>query len=82
MNGSTPSLPNSSTIVPSHKLPLIAWPLICVMVLSGCVRSGVDARRPDCPLPQLPPPSLMVEPQTESKVRAELFEPPQSATPR
>lgn len=59
----------------------IVWWLSCALVLSGCANGG-KAVKPACPQLAPVPPSLMVEPQTETKVRAELFEPPLSATPR
>lgn len=62
---------------------LIVLSLISMLAMSACTGAG---RRAPPPLicPQLPPPpeSLMQEPQTEQKVRAELLQPPQPVTPR
>jgi len=66
-----------------HRLLLTASSLICALAISGCTSAGrTRSQPPSCP--QLPPPpsSLMQEPRTEQRVRAELFEPQPSATPR
>ena len=65
------------------RLHLIASSLICALAISACTSVGKRPSPPQsCPQPPLPPASLMVEPTTESKVRAELLAPPPSATPR
>lgn len=61
------------------KTTLIASLLTFALALSGCKTSGVAVRQ-ECPRPSPAPPSLMKKPTTEAKVRAELFERPQSAT--
>lgn len=55
--------------------------LACALATSACNSVG-PAVKPECPRPAPVAASLMLEPQTERKVRAELFEPPPSATPR
>ena len=56
-----------------HKSKLIALLLICALAISGCATDG----RPKVSPPKLQPvpASLMQPPQTEKRVRAELFEP-------
>lgn len=53
----------------------VLW-LICGLALSGCATSGKVV------CPTLPPidPALMQSPETERKVRRELFEPPAKLT--
>lgn len=51
------------------------------LAISGC-KSGGGYVQPTCPALAPPPASLMTEPTTEAKVRRELFELPQSATPK
>lgn len=63
----------------AHKLGLC---LICALTISGCASTGQAVSPPECPQPPSPPASLMTEPTTEQQVRAELFEPQQSAMPR
>ena len=62
---------------------LIALSLIFALATSACTGAGKRATPPPV-CPQLPPPpaSLMVEPTTETRVRAELFGQPQSAIPK
>lgn len=55
--------------------------LACALAASACGSVG-KAVKLECPRPAPVAASLMQEPQTERKVRAELFEPPPSATPR
>lgn len=56
--------------------------LISAMVVSGCAATGPAARPSECPrLPPLPS-NLMQPPETEKRVRAELFEQQLSATLR
>ncbi|MGE8267993.1 MAG: hypothetical protein ACN6PT_03395 [Stenotrophomonas geniculata] len=51
------------------------------MATSACTSAGKrPSPPPSCPQPPLPPASLMVEPTTELRVRAELLAPPPSAT--
>lgn len=58
------------------------WLLTCVLAISGCGGTGKVVRPCDCPtLPPLPP-NLMQPPETEKKVRDELFVPQPSATPK
>jgi len=64
-----------------RKLALIGLLLTCVLGISGC-RSGGGVVPPVCPVLVEPPASLMQTPTTEAKVRAELFEPQPSATPK
>jgi len=64
-----------------HKLTLTAPLLICALAISGCAQRGV-VRPPVCPKLGPVPASLMQAPQTETKVRRELFEPPQKPTPK
>ncbi len=57
--------------------------LTCAQAMSACTSVGRRQSQPvSCPQPPQPPPSLMVEPTTESKVRGELLEPLPSATHR
>ncbi|HFK2921354.1 TPA: Rz1-like spanin outer membrane subunit [Stenotrophomonas maltophilia] len=64
-----------------HREHLTALLLICVMATSACTSAGKrPSPPPSCPQPPLPPASLMVEPTTELRVRAELLAPPPSAT--
>ncbi len=66
-----------------HRRHLIASSLIFALATSACTSVG---KRPSqlqsCPRPPLPAASLMVEPSTELKVRAELLAPLPSATPK
>lgn len=64
-----------------RKLAMIGLWLTFVLALSGC-KSGGGVVPPTCPVLQEPPASLMMAPTTEAKVRAELFEPQPSATPK
>lgn len=64
-----------------RRLLLTALCGISVLALSGC-KSGGGVAPPTCPVLQEPPASLMMAPTTEAKVRAELFEPQPSATPK
>lgn len=66
-----------------HRTALIVLSLILLLAMSACTGAGKRATPPPV-CPQLPPPpaSLMVEPTTELKVRAELFGQPQSAMPK
>ncbi len=60
---------------------LIASSLICALATSACTSAGKrPLPPPSCPQPPLPPASLMVEPTTELRVRAELLAPQPSAT--
>ena len=62
---------------------LIVSSLICALATSACTSVGRHpSPPPSCPQPPQPAASLMVEPTTESKVRAELLAPPPSATPK
>lgn len=64
-----------------HKPLLIALWLTCALATSACTTAGKQpSPQANCPQPPQPAPSLMVEPQTESKVRAELLAPPPPAT--
>ncbi len=64
-----------------HRKHLIALLLIYAMATSACTSAGKrPSPPPSCPQPPLPPASLMVEPTTELRVRAELLAPPPSAT--
>ncbi|ACJ24737.1 gp12.1 [Stenotrophomonas phage S1] len=66
-----------------HRKPLIVSSLIFALATSACTSVGKRPSPPQsCPRPPLPAASLMVEPTTELKVRAELLAPPPSATPR
>lgn len=60
-----------------HKPRLIGLSLICVVAISGCKSAGPVLT---CPALQPLPASVMVAPQTEKKVRAELFVQPQKPT--
>lgn len=63
------------------KKPLIALSLIFALATSACTSAGKrPSPPPSCPQPPLPPASLMVEPTTELRVRAELLAPQPSAT--
>lgn len=66
-----------------RRIGLIGLWLTFVLATSACTGAGKRATPPPV-RPQLPPPpaSLMVEPTTETRVRAELFGQPQSATPK
>lgn len=63
-----------------RKLISTALLLICVPAISGCATGGLPNVSP--PKLQPVPASLMQEPQTEKKVRAELFAPPPKPTPK
>gem|GEM_PF-1998355 len=66
-----------------RRKPQIALSLIFALATSACTSAGKrPLPPPNCPQPPLPPASLMVEPTTELRVRAELLEPLPSATPR
>lgn len=65
-----------------HKLLLIVLPLICALATSSCATAGRPAPPAVCPTLPPAPASLMQSPTTEQRVRAELFEPQPSATPR
>lgn len=58
--------------------------LICVLAVSASAGCGKAVRPTPCECAQIPSPpaSLMEEPKTEQRVRAELFEPPETATTR
>jgi hypothetical protein len=62
-----------------RKLAMIGLWLTFVLAISGCKSGGGVVR---CPMLQEPPASLMQPPETEKKVRQELFEPQPSATPK
>src|SRR5690606_30681098 len=64
-----------------RKLAMIGLSLTCVLAISGC-RSGGGAVPQTCPVLAEPDRALMQPPTTEAKVRAELFEPQPSATPK
>lgn len=65
------------------KLQLRGLWLICVLVTCGFGSCGKPKQPPPtCPQLSPPPANLMTAPQTEKKVRAELFEPQPSATPK
>jgi hypothetical protein len=64
-----------------HKLPVSVWLLTCALGISSCASVG-RAAKPVCPVLPPAPASLMQKPTTEQRVRAELFAPPPSATPR
>jgi hypothetical protein len=64
-----------------RKLAMIGLWLTFVLAISGC-KSGGGVVPPVCPVLAEPPASLMQPPTTEAKVRAELFEPQPSATPK
>lgn len=68
---------NEDSKMPASRL--IALLLIFALAISGCAGSG-RAVKTECPKLPPAPASLMQPPQTEMKVRAELFEPPQPAT--
>jgi len=56
--------------------------LICALATSGCSSVGPVVKPSDCPtLPPLPA-NLMQPPETEKKVRDELFVPQPNATPK
>lgn len=55
--------------------------LTCALATSGCSSVG-PAVKPECPRLAPVAPSLMQAPQTEQRVRAELFAPLPSATPK
>lgn len=55
---------------------LTALSLTFALAISGCKTVGVAV----CPVLPPPPASLMQPPQTESRVRQILFEPPQRPT--
>ncbi len=64
-----------------HRKTLIALSLISALAISACTSAGKrSSPPPSCPQPPPPPASLMVEPTTELRVRAELLEPQLSAT--
>lgn len=65
-----------------HKRRRIVWLMTCALALYGCAASGPAARPAVCPKLPPAPPSLMQPSSAEAKVRAELFEPLPSATPR
>lgn len=54
----------------------------CVLAISGCSSAGKVVRPAECPILAPVSPSLMQEPTTEAAVRAELFAPLPSATPK
>jgi len=56
--------------------------LTSAAALSGCGSNGVLVRPAICPIPPIPPASLMQPPETGKKVRDELFEPQTNATPK
>lgn len=59
-----------------RSLPMTGLLLICVMANSGCMHAGKHPLPAmSCPRPPQAPPSLMQPPQTEKKVRGELFKP-------
>lgn len=63
-----------------RKLPGIGLLLTCALVLAGCKTAGAVVKPVVCPrLPEAPA-NLMQPPTSESKVRAILFESPQSPT--
>ena len=62
-------------------LPVSVWLLTCALGISSCASVG-RAAKPVCPVLPPAPASLMQKPTTEQRVRAELFAPPPSATPR
>ena len=64
-----------------RKMAMIGLWLTCVLAISGC-RSGGGVVPPTCPVLAEPDRALMQPPTTEAKVRAELFEPQPSATPK
>ncbi|HHA2757993.1 TPA: hypothetical protein ACOEQX_001231 [Stenotrophomonas maltophilia] len=66
-----------------HRELLLGLSLIFALATSACTSAGKrPSLPPSCPQPPLPPASLMVEPTTESRVRAELLAPQPSATPK
>ena len=57
--------------------------LICALATSSCATVGPPAKQTlVCPALPLLPANLMQEPQTEMKVRDELFKPLPNATPK
>lgn len=64
-----------------RKLRASVWLMTFGLAMSGCASNGA-AVRAECPQPVQVPASLMVEPQTETKVRAELLELPAKPTRR
>ena len=65
-----------------HARNMLLLLLILSAALSGCVRTGKDARPPpSCPEPPNPPPALMTPPDYENRLRLELFESGPSVTP-
>lgn len=66
-----------------HRKPLIALSLIFALATSACTSAGKrPSPPPSCPQSPQPAASLMVDPTTELKVRAELLALPPSATPK
>ena len=66
-----------------HKLLPTALLLTCALAMSACTGAGKRVPPPPiCPQLSPVPASLMVEPTTEQKVRAELLQPQPPATPR
>lgn len=63
------------------KLMRAALLTICALSVCACAPSGV-VRPPVCPQLGPVPASLMQPPQTETKVRRELFEPAPKPTPK
>ena len=64
------------------KLLVLLLLLICAPAISGCSSVGPAVKPSDCPtLPPLPA-NLMQPPETERKVRDELFAPQPNATPK
>jgi hypothetical protein len=63
--------------------PLVLLSLLAyVLVISGCSSAGPAVKPGDCPtLPPLPA-NLMLPPETEKKVRDELFAPQPNVTPK
>lgn len=65
-----------------RKLPLIALLLTCGLAMSACKSGGGVVQPPRCPVLAEVPEALMQPPTTEARVRAELFEPQPSVTPK
>lgn len=56
--------------------------LICALATSSCSSVGPAVKPSDCPTLPPPPANLMQPPETERKVRDELFVPQLNATPK
>lgn len=64
-----------------HKLTKTALLLTCVLATSGFGACGKAVKPPpDCPQLVAPPATLMQSPETEARVRRELFEQPATQT--